>query len=83
METDDMETPTCPESDNMRGYIYPVRIAPRIGARHVNLLLTEKDGVSHYSTIKNFDGFMRAQYSKGRHKHFHCYSCLHGFWAKK
>ena len=66
----------------MKGYIYPVRIAPQVGSRHVNLLLTEKDGTSHYSAIKNLDGFLRAQYSNTNHKHFHCYRCLHGFYAK-
>ena len=68
----------------MRGYIYPIRIASRIGARHVNLLLTENNGSSHYSSIKNLDGLLRAQYTKsGSNKRFHCYECLHGFIAKK
>ena len=71
-----------PQPDNMRGYVYPIRIASHIGARHVNLLLTEKDGSSHFSAIKNLDGFLRAQYTKGDRKHFHCYRCLHGFVAK-
>ena len=45
----------------------------------MNLLLTEQDGVWHYSTIKNFSGFLHAQYNKDNNKYFHCYSCLHGF----
>ena len=81
----DVRPPPSPPAadDSMRGFIYPIRISPEVGPRHINLLLTEKDGVSHYSSIKNLDGFLRAQYSKTRHKHFHCHRCLHGFYAKK
>ena len=50
--------------------------------RHVNLLLTEQDGSWHYSTIKNFSGFLAKQYSKLDKKSFYCYSCLHRFKAK-
>ena len=69
-------------NDKKRGFIYPLRITNQELARHVNLLLTEEDGSCHYSTIKNFNGLMRAQYNKDNHKYFYCYSCLHGFKAK-
>ena len=47
-------------------------------------MLTENNGSSHYSSIKNLDGLLRAQYTKsGSNKRFHCYRCLHGFKAKK
>ena len=82
-ETLPSRTTIPPEDDSMRGYLYPIRIAPHIGSRHVNLLLTKKDEVSHYSRIKNLDGFLQAQYPKTGHGHFHCYPCLHSFYAKK
>ena len=70
-------------TDNKRGFIYPLRVAKGELARHVNLLLTEKDGIPHYSTIKNFSGFLRCQYSKYHGTTYYCYSCLHGFAEKK
>ena len=63
--------------------IYPVRVTKQELERHVNLLLTEQDGVWHYSTIKNFNGLMRTQYTNYHGKYFFCYSCLHGFAAKE
>lgn len=62
---------------NRKGYIYPLRIAPEIKARHVNLLCTEDpddEGRFHYSTIRNFGGLMRSQYNKhGGHRLHFCY----------
>ena len=69
--------------DTIRGVVYPLRITKSELARHVNILLTEKDGVWHYSTIKKFSGFLRSQYSKHMGKYHYCYTCLHGFEAKK
>ena len=51
-------------------------------ARHVNLLLTEKDGTYHYSTIKDFSRLVRSQVTHRNDKHFFWYSCLHGFIRK-
>ena len=59
------------------GYIYPIRIAPEIRGRHVNLLCVEDpdhDGKFHYSCIKNFSGLVRGQYNKhGSHNLHFCY----------
>ena len=44
-------------NDKKRGYVYPLRIAPDIRSRHVNLLCSEDpddEGKFHYSTIRNF-----------------------------
>ena len=49
----------------------------------MNLLLTECNGVRHYSTIKQFSRLVGSQYTKNHLQHFYCYSCLHGFKAKK
>ena len=69
------------KDDKKRGFIYPLRVTSQELSRHVNLLLTEQDGSWHYSTIKNFSGFLAKQYSKLDKKSFYCYSCLHGFKA--
>ena len=79
--------PSAPsvEPDGMHGCvdICPIRIAPRICALPVNLLLTEKDSDSHDSAIKNLDRLIHAQYTKSGYRYFHCYRCLHCFIAKK
>ena len=84
METEEREEEEEVEApnDKRRGFIYPLRVTNQELTRHVNLLLTEQDGSWHYSTIKNFNGFMRAQYNKSKCTTFYCYSCLHGFKAK-
>ena len=63
-------------------YIYPLKVTQSEQANHVNLLLTEKNGVKHYSTISNFSRLVGSQYSKDGHTHGYCYSCLHGFTLK-
>ena len=63
-EEEEVEVERQVKDDNKRGIVYPLRVTKKEGARHVNLLLTEKDGNWHYSLIKNFSGFIRAQYSK-------------------
>ena len=73
-----------------KGTIFPLRVADKVCEtydengkltenRHVNLLLTEKNGSYHYSTIANFSRLVNSQSSKhGHQKHF-CYRCLQGF----
>ena len=74
------------------GIIFPLRITEKVilqtrneddddvtENRHVNLLLTEKDGDYHYSTITNFSRLVRSQVSKRKCQQFFCYRCLHGF----
>ena len=64
-----------------RGLVYPLKVNYE-QKRHVNLLYTEQNGIGHYS-VTNFSGSLWSQYNKHRGKAFHCYSCLHGFEAKK
>ena len=66
------------------GTIYPLKVCKNeVINRHVNLLMTERDGVLHYSTISQFSRLVSSQYNKNKVKYFHCYSCLHGFKRKK
>ena len=71
------EPEELPHNDNKRGYVYPLRIAPDIRQRHVNLLCTEDpddEGKYHYSTIRKFGGLMRGQYYSGNGHNLHfCY----------
>ena len=60
----ELKEKACKDDDNesesglrKRGYIHPLRIASDTRIRHVNLLMTEKDGSFHYSTIRNFGVF--------------------------
>ena len=77
------KVPTSSEKESKRdGVIFPIKVTKEEKPRHVNLLLTEKDGIHHYSTITNFSGLLRCQYSKHNGTLFYCYSCLHGFAPK-
>ena len=67
-----------------RGLVYPLKVVNHEQERHVfTLLYTEQNGIGYYSVIINFSGLLWSQYNKHRGKAFHCYSCLHGFKAKK
>ena len=71
-------------SSSVKGKFYPLKVTKHeIKGRHVNLLLTEQDGIKHYSTITDFSRLVGSQYTKNEHKHFYCYSCIHGFKSKK
>ena len=71
---------TGTEVDGELGTVYPLKVTQnKPSARHVNLLLTEKDGTYHYSTIDNFSRLVRSQVTRHDTQHFFCYSCLHGF----
>ena len=83
VRSDEEESEQPKTNDKSRGIVFPLRVTNEELTRHVNLLLTEREGTLHYSTIKNFSGFIRAQYSKhSGGRTFYCYSCLHGFTAK-
>ena len=68
--------------EDMR-YYYPLYISKRQSPEreHINLLLIEKDGKSHYCLIKDLSKML---YNENKHKgrtHF-CSNCLHGFTTK-
>ena len=50
---------------------------------HINLLLIEKDGLSHYTLIKDYSRLMGSQTNKHREKLFHCMYCQKGFNSEK
>ena len=66
------------------GVVYPLKVAKDIiKKRHVNLLLTEKIGQHHYTTIKHFSRLVSSQISRRKRQHFYCISCMHGFTNKE
>ncbi|KAK3106169.1 hypothetical protein FSP39_014172 [Pinctada imbricata] len=74
-------------SVNVFGYeeneIFPMRIAKTKRKRHVDLLFLKRTGKTHYCLIKNLSRFLHHLYGKtGKHKHYFCPYCLHGFLKK-
>ena len=68
-------------SVNVIGYeegYYPLYISSNQKQKHVNLLLFEKDGKSHYCLIKDFNKMLHSQTKHNGRKYF-CTYCLHGF----
>ena len=80
-DDEDDQQPSKTKKKPRAGYIYPLRVEKVEKARHINLLLTECDGVKHYSAIINFSRLCRSQVSKCKKKMHFCYSCLTGFTA--
>ena len=71
------------QNDKSKNSIHPLKVCDTVENRHVNLLLTEKDGSQHYSTIKSFSRLVRSQVTKYKCQHFFCYACLHGFTTEQ
>ncbi|XP_011706330.1 PREDICTED: uncharacterized protein LOC105461527, partial [Wasmannia auropunctata] len=60
--------------------ILPIHLADTKKEKHVNLLYVEKDGVGHFTWIKNFlFRLVSSQLSKNAHKKYICDRCLHYF----
>ncbi|XP_011698553.1 PREDICTED: uncharacterized protein LOC105456305 [Wasmannia auropunctata] len=59
--------------------ILPIRLADTKKEKHVNLLYVEKDGVGHFTWIKNLSRLVSSQLSKNAQKKYICDRCLHYF----
>ena len=75
-------------SINVFGYedkkIFPLYITKQTEKQHhVNLLLYQEEGKSHYVLIKDLSRLVRSQYSKCHGQHFFCPYCLHGCTSQK
>ena len=83
-EIDNIDIATDTDIEIQRGgVVYPLKVVKKKMTRHVNLLLTEQDGLRHYCAITNFSRLVGSQYTKCKKTHFYCYSCLHGFVPTK
>ena len=64
--------------------MYPLRVTEAVVAdRHVYLLLHERNGVHHYSTIKNFSRLISGQSSRHDGAVYCCEKCLHAYSTKE
>ena len=62
------------------GVIYPLRMAERDCLNTIDLFLYEKDGVSHYTLIKNFNRLIRSQKTSSKNGAiFICKRCFNHF----
>ena len=54
--------------DDDKKVIYPLRVSPTlVPDRHVNLLLSARNGIQHYTTIRNISRLVSSQLSNHRH----------------
>ena len=64
--------------DNKEDSIIPVKLNKDIKDKHINLLLlTNMEGNSHYTLIKNFSSLVSSKMNKHEHKTYPCFYCLH------
>ena len=76
-QPEDGEKMECRHDGDDSGIVYPLRVSKHEMNRHVNLLLTESNGIQHYSSIRDFSHLIGKQYTRNEHRHFYCYTCLH------
>ena len=78
-EIGDGDTKSSINNQRKKGKIDLLKVSKVIiKERHVNLLLTEKDGQYHYTTIINFSRVVSSQMSGKKCQHFYCYRCMQG-----
>ena len=64
--------------------IYPLGVTEAVvPGRHVDLLLHERNGVQHYSTIKNFSRLISGHLSRHDGAVYCCKKCLHAYSTKE
>ena len=67
-------------ADDDKKVIYPVRVSSTIVPdRRVDLLLFERNGIQHYTTIRNFRRFVSSQMSNHGYTVYCCKQCLHAY----
>jgi uncharacterized protein YbaR (Trm112 family) len=72
-------------SINVFGYekreLYPLHLTRERGLKHIDLLVLDRGGNSHYCWIKNFNRLLND--GQRGNQLFHCHYCLHGFTKKR
>ena len=64
--------------------VYPLRNSDNMDREHkIVLMLIEKDGVQHYSLVKNVSRLLSSQVSKHNGKKYFCDRCLNPFWCEQ
>ena len=67
---------TCNSIESVRPEIIPFRVSDNPKTNHMNLLLVQGSGVSHYALIRDFSSFMGKSNFR---KHFWCFNCMGKF----
>ena len=66
--------------DGDKKVIYPLRVSSTLGPdRQVDLLLSERNGIQHYTTIRNFSRLVSSQISHHGLTVYCCKPCLHAY----
>ena len=66
--------------DDDKKVIYPFRVlSTLVPDRHVDLLLFERNGIQHYTTIINFSRIVSSQMSNDSHTIYCCKQRLHAY----
>ena len=68
-----------------KGKVFPLRVSEYVYTREVDivLMLIEKNGVKHYTWVKNISRLLSSQVSNHKEKHYFCLRCLNPFWTPK
>ena len=65
-------------------YVYPLRNSNNTNREHIiRLMLIEKDGVKHYTWVKNSSALLASQVLKYKRKQHFCDRCLNHFWCEQ
>ena len=66
--------------DGDKKVIYPLRVSfTLVPDRHIDLLLFERNGIQHYTTIRNFSRLLSSQMSNHSHAVYCCKQCPHAY----
>ena len=66
--------------DDDKKVIYPLRISSTlVPVRHADRLLIERNGIQHYTIIRNFSRLVSRQTSNHGHTVYCCKQCLHAY----
>ena len=64
--------------------VYPLRISKNIDRKHIiRLMLIVKNGVKHYTWVKNQSALLASQVSNHKERSYFCDRCLNPFWCEK
>ena len=70
--------------DDDKEVIYPLRVSSTpVSDRHVCLLLFDRGGIKHYSTIRNFSRLVSSQLSHHNGTVYCCKRCLHAYSSQE
>ena len=66
--------------DDDKKVIYPLRVSSTlVPDRDVDLLLIDRNGIQHYTTIRNFSRLVNRQMSNHGHTDYFSKQCLHAY----